>query len=75
MKKSPKKQCKSFQHTREGKDDDVFRLCYGNYGNNKFFKKLPIEFIASSLLSVNNFFHESVKAMEANSGSDEAMKR
>ncbi len=35
------------KHICEGKDDDVFRLCYGNYGNNEFFRKLPMEFIAS----------------------------
>jgi hypothetical protein len=33
-----------------------FRLCYGNYGNNKFFWKLPLEFMASLLLCINIFF-------------------
>ncbi len=28
---------KTFQHICKGNDDDVFRLCYGNYGNNGFF--------------------------------------
>ncbi len=32
-----------------------FWLCYGNYGNNDFFWKLPMKFIASSLLC-NNIF-------------------
>ncbi len=26
----------NFQHICKGNDDDVLRLCYGNYGNNKF---------------------------------------
>jgi hypothetical protein len=26
-----KKQGKTLQHIYKGKDDDVFRLCYGNY--------------------------------------------
>ncbi len=34
------KQCKTFQKICKGKDDDVFRLCYGNYGNNFFIKAL-----------------------------------
>jgi hypothetical protein len=37
----------------EGKDNDVFQLCYGNYGNNELFWKLLMEFIALSLLRVN----------------------
>jgi hypothetical protein len=37
--------------------------------------KLAIEFMASSLLCVNIFFRQSVKAMKPNLGSDEAMKR
>jgi hypothetical protein len=28
------------KHICEGKDDDVFRLCYGNYGNNNFFLEI-----------------------------------
>jgi hypothetical protein len=28
------KQRKTFQQICKGKDDDVYRLCYGNYGNN-----------------------------------------
>jgi hypothetical protein len=36
---------------------------------------LPTQTIASSLLCVNIFGCLSVKAMEANSGSDEAIKR
>ncbi len=49
-----------------------FRLCYGNYGNNEFFWKLPMEFIASLLLSVNIFF---VKALRQWRQIREAMKR
>jgi hypothetical protein len=56
IQKSPNKQSKTFQDICKGKDDDVFWLCHGNYGNNKFFWKLPLEFIASSLLSINIFF-------------------
>jgi hypothetical protein len=50
------KQSKTFQDICKGKDDNVFGLCYGNYGNDDFFWKLPLEFIASSLLSVNICF-------------------
>jgi hypothetical protein len=42
---------------------------------NEFLLKLPMKIIASSLLCVLIFCCESVKAMEANSGSDEAIKR
>ncbi len=52
-----------------------FGFCYGNYGNNKFFWKLPMEFIASSILCFNINIRQSVKAMKPNSGIDEAMKR
>jgi hypothetical protein len=41
------KQGKTFQDICKGKDDDVFWLGYGNYGNNEYFWKLPLEFIAS----------------------------
>jgi hypothetical protein len=47
-------------------------LGYGNYGNNEFFWKLPLEFIASSLLSVNFFF---IKALRQWRQIREAMKR
>jgi hypothetical protein len=60
---------KTFQDIYKGKDDDVFRL---GYGNNEFFWKLPLEFIASSLLSVNIFF---VKALRQWRQICEAMKR
>jgi hypothetical protein len=52
MQKSPHIRAK---HICKGKDNDVFQLCYGNYGNNKFFWQLPMEFIASSLLCFNIF--------------------
>jgi hypothetical protein len=60
------------KHICEGKDNDVFRLCYGNYGNTEFFGKLPMEFIASSLLCVNIFF---VKALRQWKQIWEAIKR
>jgi hypothetical protein len=41
---------KTFQHICKGNDDDVFRLCYGNYGNNEFVLEIASGFIASSLL-------------------------
>ncbi len=72
IQKSPNKQSKTFQDTCKGKDDDVFQLCYGNYGYNKFFSKLPLEFIVSSILSVNIFF---VKALRQWRQIWEAMKR
>jgi hypothetical protein len=28
------------KHVREGKDDHVFQLCYGNYGNIEFFLEI-----------------------------------
>jgi hypothetical protein len=65
------KQSKTFQDICKGKDDDVFRLCYGNDGNNKFFGKLPLEFIAPSLLSVIFF----VKALRQWRQIHEAMKQ
>jgi hypothetical protein len=46
------KQDKIFQYICKGKDDDVFRLYYGNYSNNKYFLEIVNgihHFIASSL--------------------------
>ncbi len=40
-----------------------------------FLLKLSMEFIASLLLCLNIIFRKSIKAMMANSGSNEAMKR
>ncbi len=60
------------KHICEGKDDNVFPFCYRNYGNTEFFWKLPMEFIASSLLCVNIFF---VKALRQWRQIWEAMKR
>jgi hypothetical protein len=42
--------------------------------NYNFWGKLPLGIFASLLLCVNISFRSSVKAMMANSGSDEAMK-
>jgi hypothetical protein len=42
MQKSPNKQRKTFQDIGKGKDDDVFRLYYGNYGNNEFFLEIAL---------------------------------
>jgi hypothetical protein len=61
-----------WQHICKGKDDYVFQLCYGKYEINEFWGKLPMEFIASSLLSVNIFF---VKALRKGWQIREAMKR
>jgi hypothetical protein len=69
MQKSPQNRAKRIC---KGKDDNVFQLCYGHYGNNKFFGKLPMEFIASSLLCVNIFF---IKALRQWRQIREAMKR
>jgi hypothetical protein len=60
------------KHICEGKDDDVFQLCYGNYENNEFCWKLPMEFIASSLQCVNIFFVEALRQWRQ---IREAMKR
>jgi hypothetical protein len=56
MQKSPQNRAK---HICKGKGDDVFQLSNKNYGKKKIWK-LPMEFIASSLLCVNIFF---VKAL------------
>jgi hypothetical protein len=40
----------------------------------KFLSKLPMKIITSLLLCINIFCCKNVKAMEANSGSDEAIK-
>ncbi len=48
--KSPNKQSKTFQDICKGKDINVFRLCYRNYGNNDFFLEIALgihRFIAS----------------------------
>jgi hypothetical protein len=52
----------------------ILRLCYRNYGNKRIFQKLPMQIITSSLLCINIFFCLCVKAIEANLGSDEAIK-
>jgi hypothetical protein len=58
--------------TCKSKGNKVFRLCYGKYGNTSCFL-IAMQIIASSLLCINIFFL-SVKAMEANSGSNAAIK-
>jgi hypothetical protein len=52
-----------------------FDFATENTEKTNFLWKLSMEFIASSLLCVNIFVCYSVKAMMANSGSNEAMKR
>jgi hypothetical protein len=64
-------QCMTFQHICDGQDNKVF--CLFNENRQSFFK-LAIQIIASSLLCIDFLFRLSVKAMEANSGSDEAIK-
>jgi hypothetical protein len=34
------KQAKTVQHKCKGKEDDIFRLCYGKYGKNELFLEI-----------------------------------
>jgi hypothetical protein len=63
--------CKIFQHTCEGKDDDISRHCYQNCTKIEDLKK--ISNINHRFLALV-FFCYRVKATEANSGSDKEMK-
>ncbi len=56
----------------EGKDDDVFRLCYGNYGNNEFFGNCQWNSLLHRFYALIFFF---VKALRQWRQIREAMKQ
>jgi hypothetical protein len=75
MQKSPKNRAKLSNPYVKVKTTMFFGFATKTMKNNEFFGKLPLGIIASSLQFGNIIFRSSVKAMMANSGSDEAMKR
>jgi hypothetical protein len=70
MKKSPLNSARLSNRYVKRKTTKIFAFCYGNIQS---FFQLPMQIIAS--MRYFTFTVKSVKAMEANSGSDEAMKR
>jgi hypothetical protein len=72
--KSPKNRAKLSNPYVKAKTKMFFGFATKTTKNNEFLGKLPLGIIASLLLFVNIIFRWSIKAMMANSGSDEAMK-
>jgi hypothetical protein len=75
MQKSPFNSAGLLDTYVKAKTTKFFNLATEITKMNQFFFKLPTQIIASLLLCVNIFGCKSVRAMEANSGRDEAIKR
>jgi hypothetical protein len=63
---------RTFQGICKNKDDTIFQLCFGSYGNIIFFE-IAIAIIASLLLCIIILFVKEL-AIEANLKSNEAIK-